>query len=69
MEVMLKNGVQVFVSIWCFSFTDFGIKMIDYRCFHAIPRPLASLVSEGDINHSHQSFLEKGPITLPIILF
>lgn len=25
-------------------------------------------VSQGDINHPHQSFFEEGPVTLPIIL-
>lgn len=34
-----------------------------------LPRPLMSLVSEWDVHHSHQSFLEESPITLPIVLF
>ena len=36
--------------------------------FCAIPRPLIPLVSQRDVNHSHQSFLEEGPVTLSIIL-
>lgn len=27
------------------------------------------LVSERDIDHSHQRFLHKGPIGLPVVLF
>lgn len=27
------------------------------------------LVGQRDINHSHQRFLEEGPITLPVVLF
>lgn len=37
-------------------------------CVHTLPRPLMPLVSKWDINHSHQSFLEKSAIILSIVL-
>lgn len=39
-----------------------------YFCVHTLPRPLMPLVSEWNINHSHQILLEKGAIILSIIL-
>lgn len=34
-----------------------------------IPWPLLPLVCKRDINHSHQGFLNKGSITLTVVLF
>lgn len=34
-----------------------------------LPWPLVSLVSQGDVNHSHQRPLQEGPVTLPVVLF
>lgn len=45
------------------------ILMIQVFKKYNIPWPLIPLVCQRDVNHSHQRFLNKGSITLAVVLF
>lgn len=49
-----------------FTFGTIDLIRVSFAFF--LPRPLMPLVSEWNINHSHQSFLEEGPVALTIVL-
>lgn len=61
---MFKNNAMFFLK----HYIAF-ILMIHVFKKYNIPWPLIPLVCQRDINHSHQRFLNKGSITLAVVLF